>query len=71
MARVQMVACHGNGGAQEWIHTKQGNGSSVIIQKQVHHISDQETHFGSKLEITSTATPNLIIELSLAGCRDG
>jgi len=31
-----MVACHGNGGAQEWIHTKQGR----LINKETNKCLD-------------------------------
>lgn len=36
VVRVQMVACHGNGGAQEWIHTKQGR----LINKETNKCLD-------------------------------
>ena len=35
VVRVQMVACHGNGGAQEWVHTKQGRRSTIRSMIQI------------------------------------
>ena len=35
VVRVQMVACHGNGGAQEWVHTKQGRRNTIRSMIQI------------------------------------